>query len=130
MHKIAWKSLRKDGGMGRASINHFTSDGKKTLCNKPIPVTELCLDSKHDCKKCSAIKTRAEDYVKIMADKPAYFKEVVELLGGHYEPEGVAWWDNHGNKKDMYVAYGRLAPFMDNSDNFRMTDNALYYAKS
>lgn len=131
MLKVAWKSLRKNGGIGRASINHFTTDKKKTLCNKKIPAQVHCLDAfgVDDCVKCFERKAATDNYLKMVADKPLYFKEVVEGLGGQYEFDGKthsAWWDAYGDKKNLYIAYGRLACLMDGRDSFRLINNWLY----
>lgn len=132
MHKIAWKSLNKNGGIGRASINHFTSDNKKTLCNKDIPQKVQCLDAfgSDDCAKCLERKTLVDDSNKKSSEKAVHFKNIVENLGGTYEIHDdvhSGWWDAYGDKKNLYIAYGRLTPMIADGDSLRMTDNWLYF---
>jgi len=132
LKRVAWKSHKKDGGIGRASINHYTADNKKTLCNKDIPSTNQahCYDAfgPTDCEKCLSRKSLAEDAMKKAAEKPAHFKQIVEGLGGHYEfSDGIhsAWWE--GDKKNLYAAYGRLTPMISAGDSLSLTDNWLYF---
>jgi len=132
LSRVAWKSYKKDGGIGRASINHYTSDNKKTLCNKEIPGQVHCLDAfgLTDCALCLSRKSLVEDATKKASEKPAHFKRIVEEYGGHYEcNDGVhsAWWDAYGDKKNLYIAYGRLAPMVSGGDSLNLIDNWLHF---
>lgn len=134
LSRVAWKSYKKDGGIGRASINHYTADNKKTLCNKDIPGTSEvhCYDAfgPTDCKLCLNRKSLAEDAMKKASEKPAHFKQVVEEYGGTYGfKDGVhsAWWDAYGDKKNLYIAYGRLTSMISVGDSLSLTENWLYF---
>jgi hypothetical protein len=131
LSSVAWKSYKKNGGIGRASINHYTADNKKTLCNKDIPGTGQahCYDAfgPTDCTLCLSRKSLAEDSMKKASEKPAHFKKIVEEHGGHYEcNDGVhsAWWDD---KKNLYIAYGRLTPMVSVGDSLSLTENWLHF---
>lgn len=122
--------MKKSGGVGRPSINHFTICGKVTLCNKQIPESAFCYDAfgPTDCEKCRIEKERSF-LPKTYEDKLSYFKKVVEDLGGTYvDNEHCGWWDAYGGKEALEnrcVAYGKLS-FM----NVFMVNNWLYFKES
>jgi hypothetical protein len=132
MQKIAWKAIRKDGGIGRASINHFTTDSKVTLCQKDIPTEVHCLDAFGDktCEKCLGRKDSIESKLKSAVDKGKYFKDIIDNLGGIYEFEdGIhkGWWDAYGDKTNLYVAYGRFTAMLGDTDALWLTYNWVYF---
>lgn len=113
MNRIAWQSLTKRGP-GRWSSNHHTTDGKKTLCGKKIPIQVFRKDafSDKDCPKCIDLR----DLVLMRSirddEKVAKFKEVVAECGGTYvfeDGQHKAWWDAYGDKTALYIAYGKLS---------------------
>lgn len=124
MNRVAWQAMTKHG-LGRWSSNHYTIDSKMTLCGKKMPkVFRNDVFSDKDCQKC--IKRR--DSVQVLAvkdeEKIARFKEVVAELGGNYvleDEEHRAWWDAYGDKKNLYIAYGKLSCI-----GVCLTDNWLY----
>jgi hypothetical protein len=132
MQKVAWKSIKKDGGIGRASINHFTIDSKITLCQKDIPVQVHCLDAfgKKTCSTCLLRKDSVESRLKSSVDKCEYFKNTIDNLGGTYEFEdGVhkGWWDAYGDKTNLYMAYGRFTAMLGDNDKLWLIYNWVYY---
>jgi hypothetical protein len=116
--------MRKNGGLGKASINHYTDDNKLTLCGKKIPQDAFCYDAfgPDECEKCDGKRERLL-LPKTYDEKLAYFKKVVEELGGTYEDKS-AWWDAKAMEKRC-VAYGKLS-FME----VWMSNNWLYFKES
>lgn len=127
MRRIAWQSLTTRGP-GKWSNNHHTIDGKKTLCGRKIPQSHEVFRndafSETDCKKCITMRDTLAVYSTNKDEKIARFKEVVADLGGTYVLENgkhSAWWDAYGDKKNLYIAYGKLS-----SIGVALTQNWLY----
>jgi hypothetical protein len=132
MQKIAWKVIKKDGGAGRASINHYTTDNKTTLCQKEIPVEVHCLNAfgERNCVKCFDRKDSIESKLKSPEDKGKYFKDTIDNLGGIYKFEdGIhkGWWDAYDDKTNLYLAYGRFTAMIGETDALWLTNNWVYF---
>jgi hypothetical protein len=113
MRRIAWQSLTTRGP-GKWSNNHHTIDNKKTLCGRKIPQQVFRNDafSEKDCQKCIQRRDAVAVYSTNREEKIAKFKEVVANLGGTYvfeDSKHKAWWDAYGDKKNLYIAYGKLS---------------------
>lgn len=115
MRRIAWQSLTTRGP-GKWSNNHHTIDGKKTLCGRKIPQSHEVFRndafSETDCQKCIQRRDSVVVHSTNREEKIAKFKEVVTDLGGTYvfeDDQHKAWWDACGDKKNLYIAYGKLS---------------------
>lgn len=128
MNKVAWKLT----ATSRCSINHYTDNGKVTLCNKKIPENAYRYEDafgNKDCEKCLKEKEKIELSSKKVVDKVECFKKMVADNDGEYIFEDglhKAWWDACGDKKGLYIVYGQLIQLTSHKDTFWITNNWLY----
>lgn len=127
MQSIAWQSVRKNGGFGRPSINHYTFDDKTTLCGKKIPKAQKVFHPTNTCAKCSERKEIVDASFKNSDDKVDSFKQLVEECGGIYELENDMYKATWTDSTKLYYAYGRLVSRSMSGDWINLTDGKLYY---